>query len=356
MTMATAPRILIVDDEPLNVDLLEQELDDLGYLTDTAYGGLEALKKVAAGTPDLILLDVMMPDLDGITVCRMLKDDPATHLIPIVIMTALDGVEDRIRGIEAGADDFLTKPVNERELLARIRTALKTKRVVDHTIDELAAAEREQEKSERVLRKVLPEDVARRLKEGEETFTDSYDEVTVLFSDIVNFTTISHERSSDEIVTALGRVFVAFDELAETHGLEKIKTTGDGYMVVGGVSRPQPDHTHAAARLALAMRDFSARLDLGASLELIMRFGIDIGPVVAGVLGKDRFTYDVWGDAVNTASRMESHSLPGRIQVSERVYERLRNDFRFESRGSIDVKGIGPMITYFLEGPATAEK
>lgn len=356
MTMTAAALILIVDDEPLNVDLLEQELDDLGYLTDTAYGGLEALEKVAASAPDLILLDVMMPDLDGISVCRMLKDDPATQLIPIVIMTALNAVEDRIRGIEAGADDFLTKPVDDRELIARIRTALKTKRAVDHTVDELAAVEHEQEKSESVLRKVLPEDIARRLKEGEETITDSYDEVTVLFSDIVNFTTISQEHSSDEIVTALGRVFVAFDELAETHGLEKIKTTGDGYMVVGGASRPRPDHTHAVARLALAMSEFCANLDLGANLELIMRFGIDVGPVVAGVLGKDRFTYDVWGDTVNTASRMESHSLPGRIQVSERVYERLRNDFRFEPRGPIEVKGIGPMITYFLLGPATGEK
>jgi len=126
-----------VDDEPLNVDLLEQELGDLGYVTDSAYGGKEALEKVTAGRPDLILLDVMMPDLDGITVCRMLKEDRATHLIPIVIMTALNATEDRVRGIEAGADDFLTKPVDDRELHARIVTLLKTKRVVDQTIDEL---------------------------------------------------------------------------------------------------------------------------------------------------------------------------------------------------------------------------
>ena len=351
MTDAASALILIVDDEPLNVDLLEQELDDVGYRTDTAFGGLEALAKVDANPPDLILLDVMMPDLDGITVCRQLKDDPTTHMIPIVIMTALSAIEDRVRGIEAGADDFLTKPVDDRELLARIRTALKTKLATDTTADELAAVERDQEKSEAVLRKVLPDNITRRLKEGEETITDSYEEVTVLFSDIVGFTTISHKRSSGEIVAALGQVFLRFDELVDFHGLEKIKTLGDGYMVVGGASKPLSNHTHATALLALAMLETSEELDLGEDLDLTMRFGIHIGPVVAGVLGSDRFTYDVWGDAVNIASRMESHSLPGRIQVSEPVYNKLRGAFRFESRGTIEVKGIGPMNTYFLIMP-----
>jgi adenylate cyclase len=351
MTDAASALILIVDDEPLNVDLLEQELGDLGYRTESAFGGLEALAKVAANPPDLILLDVMMPDLDGITVCRQLKDDPTTHLIPIIIMTALNAIEDRVQGIEAGADDFLTKPVDDRELLARIRTALKTKLATDTAADELAAVERDQEKSEAVLRKVLPDNITRRLKEGEETITDSYEEVTVLFSDIVGFTAISHERSSGEIVAALGQVFLRFDELVDFHGLEKIKTLGDGYMVVGGASKPLSNHTHATALLALAMLEASEGLDLAEDLDLTMRFGIHIGPVVAGVLGSDRFTYDVWGDAVNIASRMESHSLPGRIQVSEPVYNKLRDEFRFESRGTIEVKGIGPMNTYFLTFP-----
>jgi adenylate cyclase len=350
--MMDAPVILIVDDEALNVDLLEQELGDLGYRTDAAYGGVEALEKVAAEPPDLILLDVMMPDIDGITVCRTLKDDPKTHLIPIVIMTALNATEDRIRGIEAGADDFLTKPVNDKELVARIRTALRTKRAVDDTVDELAAVEREQEKSEAVLRKVLPEDVARRLKDGEGAITDDYDDVTVLFSDIVNFTTQSHSHSSTQIVSALGGIFGRFDELVESHGLEKIKTIGDGYMVVGGVSKPLDDHTAATANLALDMHRVSQDVDFGGDIDMTMRIGIHAGPVVAGILGTDRFMYDVWGDAVNVASRMESHSLPGRIQVTERVFERLCSDYRFESRGAIDVKGIGSMRTYFLIGPS----
>ncbi len=143
MTGSATPQtstILIVDDEPFNVDYLQQLLSDLGFRTREAFGGREALDSVADDAPDLILLDVMMPDIDGITVCRMLKGDPATRLIPIVIMTALDGTEDRIRGIEAGADDFLTKPVDDRELLARINAALRTKQAVDETVVELASA------------------------------------------------------------------------------------------------------------------------------------------------------------------------------------------------------------------------
>ena len=135
--MPERPKILIVDDEPLNVDYLEQELIDLGYETASATNGQEALEKVAAEAPDLILLDVMMPIMDGFTVCRTLKESDETRLIPVVIMTALDGIEDRIKGIEAGADDFLTKPVNDRELLARVRTTLKLKHTVDHKLNEL---------------------------------------------------------------------------------------------------------------------------------------------------------------------------------------------------------------------------
>lgn len=348
--------ILIVDDEPLNVDLLEQELEDLGYRTEPAYGGVEALERVAARHPDLILLDVMMPDLDGITVCRRLKNDPETQLIPIVIMTALDSPEDRIRGIEAGADDFLTKPVDDRELLARIRTALRTKAAVDHTVDELAAAERDRELSDEVLTKVLPESVAARLKAGEQSITDRFDDITVLFTDIVGFTSMSREHSAEEVMSDLTKVFAAFDDLVTECGLEKIKTTGDGYMVVGGATRPRPDHTAAVARLALAMQAASAELNKSSALDLVMRYGIAVGPAVGAILGRDRLTFDIWGEPVNTASRMESHSLPGRIQVTERVYARLRTEFAFESRGEIEVKGMGPMNTYFLEGEAAAKR
>lgn len=343
--------ILIVDDEPMNVDLLEQELEDLGYETESAYGGVEALDKVAVRHPDLILLDVMMPDLDGITVCRTLKEDPKTQLIPIVIMTALDTPEDRIRGIEAGADDFLTKPVDDRELLARIRTALRTKKAVDDTVGELAS---ERDRSDEVIGKLLPESVAARLKAGEESITDRYDDITVLFTDIVGFTPMTREHTSEEIMADLAEMFSAFDDLVDRYGLEKIKTTGDGYMVVGGATKPQAEHTAAVARLALAMQAKAADLNEQSSLDMVMRFGIAAGPAVGSILGRDRVTYDIWGEPVNVASRMESHSEPGRIQVTERIHDRLADRFVFEPRGEIDVKGMGPMKTFFLNGELPA--
>ncbi len=174
--------------------------------------------------------------------------------------------------------------------------------------------------------------------------------MTVLFTDIVDFTPMSLEHSDDEVVAELAKVFNRFDDLVVESGLEKIKTTGDGYMVVGGAINPREDHTEAIARLALAMRDAGRELDADSPLDLVMRFGIDTGPAVGGILGRDRVTFDLWGSAVNTASRMESHSLPGQIQVTEAVRQRLQGSFRFEPRGEIEIKGVGPMPTFFLVG------
>jgi adenylate cyclase len=173
-------------------------------------------------------------------------------------------------------------------------------------------------------------------------------EATVLFADIVDFTPMSATRSAEEVVALLDDVFSAFDGLADARGLEKIKTIGDAYMVAGGIPVPRDDHCEAVVRMAIAMlRECDGRRE--AALRL--RVGIDTGPVVAGVIGRRKFIYDLWGDTVNTASRMESHGVPGRIQVTDRVVERLRDAYRFEPRGSVDVKGKGSMTTWLLDGP-----
>ncbi|MGH2671544.1 MAG: adenylate/guanylate cyclase domain-containing protein [Actinomycetota bacterium] len=207
----------------------------------------------------------------------------------------------------------------------------------------MIAAERE--RSERLLLNVLPESVAERLKAGEREIADGMDDVGVLFADIAGFTPISAAMSPHETVRLLDRVFTVFDRIAEHHGLEKIKTIGDAYMAASGLLVYEPDHAEKLARAALAMRD-EAR-----EVEVKLRVGIDIGPVVAGVIGRSKFIYDLWGDTVNTASRMESHGIAGEIQVTERVYLRLSDAFAFRERGSVDVKGKGPMRTYLLVGP-----
>jgi class 3 adenylate cyclase len=208
----------------------------------------------------------------------------------------------------------------------------------------------EQERSERLLLNVLPASIAARLKQTEGVIADRFPEVTVLFADIVDFTQRSERIAPEQLVQALSDLFSVFDQLAQQRGLEKIKTVGDAYMVAGGLPDPRPDHAQAVAEMALAIRDeVASRIDPSGQ-PLAVRIGIDTGPVVAGVIGTSKFSYDLWGDTVNTASRMESHGITGYIQVTARTYERLREAYGFERRGSIPVKGKGEIVTYFLVG------
>jgi adenylate cyclase len=206
----------------------------------------------------------------------------------------------------------------------------------------------EQKTSERLLLNVLPEPIAKRLKEKPEIIADSFASVTILFADIVGFTKVATRISAPKLVELLNEIFSAFDELAIYHGLEKIKTIGDAYMVVGGLPVEQPDHAAAIAEMALDMQEAIARIDIKHREAFCMRIGIHTGPVVAGVIGTNKFIYDLWGDAVNLASRMESHGIPGCIQVSEATYKLLQDKYIFEKRGSIPVKGRGDMTTYLL--------
>jgi class 3 adenylate cyclase len=203
--------------------------------------------------------------------------------------------------------------------------------------------DREHDRSERLLLNVLPGPIAVRLKRGESVIADRFPEATVLFADIVDFTPMSASRPPEDVVAVLDEVFSAFDRLADDRGLEKIKTIGDAYMVAGGIPLPREDHCEAVADMALAM--MQACDGLGA---VRLRIGIDAGPVVAGVIGRRKFIYDLWGDTVNTASRMESHGVPGAIQVTGRVMERLRGTYRLEPRGTVEVKGKGAMPTWLL--------
>jgi class 3 adenylate cyclase len=212
------------------------------------------------------------------------------------------------------------------------------------------ALELEQAKSERLLLNVLPESVAARLKEHEGVIADAYPSVTVLFADIVGFTPLSEKLAASDVVALLDRVFARWDQLAVEYGVEKIKTIGDAYMVAAGIPLPREDHVEGIAEMALAMGPEFARLTRETGHALQVRIGIDTGPVVAGVIGRAKFIYDLWGDTVNTASRMESCALPGTIQVTERTFERLRALYEFRPRETIDVKGKGPMRPYLLLG------
>jgi class 3 adenylate cyclase len=221
--------------------------------------------------------------------------------------------------------------------------------------EELAQAyklvENERSRAETLLLNVLPPSIASRIQTGETVIADRFEDVTVLFVDIVNFTQLSARNEPEEMVEMLNWVFSVFDNLTERFGLEKIKTIGDAYMIASGIPTPRPDHAEAAARMALVMVDEFRTFSLQAGLQTTVRVGIHSGPVVAGVIGKKKFIYDLWGDTVNTASRMESHGEAGKIHLSEDVVERLAGKgFLFEQRSVMEIKGKGMMQTYFLVG------
>ncbi len=218
-----------------------------------------------------------------------------------------------------------------------------------------AAMELEYERSEKLLANILPASIAERLKDpGHDMIADSYDDASILFADIAGFTRRASETAPTELVRFLDGLYTEFDRLVDRHGLEKIKTTGDSYMVVSGVPEPRADHLPALAKLALDMAAVVADLRDPAGRPVPIRIGMAAGPVVAGVVGERRFFYDVWGDAVNVASRMESTDQEGRIQVPDAVYRRLRDEFLFEERGEVDIKGKGLMHTWYLLGRSVA--
>ena len=225
--------------------------------------------------------------------------------------------------------------------------------IVSYALTEAAraetAAEREYERSERLLTNILPSPIAARLKsESNVVIADRHDEASILFADMAGFTAQASDTAPDDLVQFLNRVFSDFDQLVERHGLEKIKTTGDAYMVVSGVPTARSDHAQALAALALEMREAATEWRDSRGRSVPIRMGISSGPVVAGVVGTRKFFYDVWGDAVNVAARMEMMGSAGKIQVSQDIYERLRDEFVLESRGEIEVKGKGRMPTWFL--------
>lgn len=215
------------------------------------------------------------------------------------------------------------------------------------------AFQREHERSEMLLLNILPAPIAERLKEGDEVIADAHGDVTILFADIVEFTKLAAERGPEQLVTLLNAVFSSFDRLTTQYGLEKIKTVGDAYMVAAGLPDPRPDHAEASANLALDMQAAAARISEEFDASIRLRIGINTGPVVAGVIGEQKFAYDLWGDAVNIASRMESQGVANCIQLTESTHERLKATFLCEERGTITVKGKAEMKTYFLNARRT---
>ena len=340
--------LLLADDDEFNRHILCRRLEKLGYRVTACADGQEALDLAREAAPDLVLLDMLMPVMGGHEVLARIKSDEKLRQLPVIMISALDQAEEIAHCIDLGAEDYLPKPFNPVLLRSRIGAALEKKRLRDVEQIYLRQIEEERARSDRLLLNILPPPIADRLKNGESFIVDSYDEVTVMFADLVGFTTLSTQVSPKTLVRLLDQIFTAFDELADRHGLEKIKTIGDAYMAAAGIPFPHRDHAAATAHTAMDMHKTIEKFRCQSQSDLKMRIGICTGPVIAGIIGQNKFIYDLWGDTVNTASRMESHGMPGRTQVAETTYDLLRDRFQFEERGSIEVKGKGPLKTYFL--------
>lgn len=351
-------KVLVVDDSKTLRRILIRELNGIGITNISEAGdGNEAVERLRVESFDLMLLDMEMPELDGLGVLKVVKSTPELSYLPVIIVSSAEDFDRIVECIQVGAEDYLPKPFNAVLLRARVFSSLEKKRLRDLDREHILELQREKEmlhieqmKSEKLMLNILPKPIADRLKKGEKNIAGSYPEVTVLFSDLVGFTKMSAKKTAPELVKLLNDIFSRFDKRAELLGLEKIKTIGDAYMAVGGLPIPRSDHAEIVADMALGMYQDLAEFNQANQQEIQMRIGIHSGPVVAGVIGFTKFSYDLWGNTVNTASRMESTSGNGRIQVSAITHELLKEHFVLEERELIECKGLGPMLTSYVNG------
>jgi len=351
--VSDASAILVVDDDPFNRDILAQRLGALGYRATEARNGREALESVARDPPDLILLDIMMPIMDGFEACRLLKNSEDTRLIPIVIMTALHAVEDRIKGIEAGADDFLTKPADERELQARIRTALQAKHTIGRKLREI-------EQVRDHYAKFVPEVVKRLVAENPEApeLGKREQDAAFAFLDICGYTALSEAMAADALSRLVERYFSAFLDIIQDFGGEISETAGDGLLAI--FHRVDPvSHSRMAAKTALTLMDVTAKLNAaGPGPPLAVHMGISSGVAAVGStrfegLHGVRWVYTGEGFVTNLGARLAALAEPGQILVCSESARRLTGIYSTKSLGRRRLKNIAETVEIrLLEGPS----
>ncbi|CAN5279887.1 adenylate/guanylate cyclase domain-containing protein [soil metagenome] len=328
-------RVLVVDDDEINRDVLSRRVRSQGAEVTTASSGQEALETLRAEPFDAVLLDVMMPDMNGYEVLREMKADTSLRDIPVVMISALDEVESAVRCIRLGAEDYLAKPFEPTLLRARLRASIEKKQLHDREIVHLRAIDEERRRSEALLHAIFPPQIVRELKANQSVRPRRYENVAVLFSDTVGFTSFAEAREPEEVIDHLQRLVHRQDEIAEVHDLEKIKTIGDAFMAAAGLLRPMSDPVQACVRCGLDMIDAARALD--PPFEL--RIGVHVGPLVGGVLGRKQYLFDLIGDTVNTASRVESAGVHGAVSLSGSAWQQIAHLSMGRSLGIVEVKG-----------------
>jgi adenylate cyclase len=355
-----AAKVLVVDDQPANVLLLERMLSDAGYASITSTRDPRAVCDLhEKNRYDLIVLDLQMPGMDGFQVMEGLKHIEVDGYLPVLVITAQP--DHKLRALRAGAKDFISKPFDVAEVLMRVHNMLEVRLLhveIQRKNDELkklfdqVVAERKV--SERLALHVPPDSIAARLQARPDVTADPFADVTVLVADVLGFAAMTPAVSPERLGLLLEEIFTGFDGLAKERGLKRIKTLGNSYMATAGVPIPSGDHAARATHVSLDMVDALDHFNERSGYSLQVRIGIASGAVVAGVIGKRMYLYDVWGDAVNIASRMESHGVAGRVQVSESTQRLLGAPFLLEERGVLEVEGMGEVKTWFVGGRNSA--
>ena len=329
--------VLIVDDTPTNVSIIANALQGK-FKTKIATNGEKALALAqASDKPDLILLDVEMPGMDGYEVCRRLKGTPSTANIPVIFLTGKTEHEDEKMGFEVGAVDYIHKPFSTEIVLARVQTHLSLQAAI-------RTAEEATKEADILLHALLPEKAAEEIKTIGTVIPRRFENVAVLFCDVANFTAYCDNHEPEDVVARLDALFVIFERLSQKYNLEKIKTIGDCFMSAAGLLNDVDDPLRAAINCGLEMS--SVLID--ANLGWEVRVGIHIGPLVAGVVGQERYQFDIWGDTVNIAARLVAHAKPGCVAVVEDVWKSVADDYSGESLGEQKIKGKGTLPNYRL--------
>ncbi len=338
------PKILIADDDPVSQSILSDLVANQGYEVTLVSNGTDAWKALKTD-PQLhvAFIDWMMPGIDGPTLCAKIKAEIDDRYVYSIMITAKDGKEDLMVGMAAGADEFISKPVHEGELISRLRAG-------ERMLNYEARLRAEMQRSDELLFNVMPRRIATRMKAGERYIADLFPSATILFLDIVGFTDWCLRMDAMAMVEQLNSLFALFDVEINRLGLEKIKSVGDAYLIAGGVPNPKTDHAQAMCTLALAIQARVTEMNRHRLQPWGLRTGITSGPVVAGVIGQKRFIYDVWGDTVNNAARLEHAANTNEILISDSTHQLVKDEFECELMPPIELKGLGTQTVWRLVG------
>jgi CheY-like chemotaxis protein len=332
--------LLVVDDEPFNHKLIKRLLDAEGYTNATfAENGRQALDMLQETKFDIVLLDIEMPELDGFEVLKTIKADLNNRHIPVIMISGVEDTESIAKCIELGAEDYLSKPFNATILRARLGACVEKKRLRDQEKSHLDQIRAERKKADGLLTVILPAGIASELKATGHVIPRAYDNVGLLFCDIVGFTDYCSGRSAEEVVSGLQALFTKFEEITTKYQMEKIKTIGDEFMSVAGLTSPDYEPLLTVVKCGLEMA--------AAAPEVIsdwkVRVGVHSGPVVAGIVGNQKYQFDVWGDTVNVAARMAGTGNPGAVTMTHESWLDIESDCQGKMLGKIDIKGKGPI-------------